>query len=76
MSNGFKKKDKSKPFNRTKCDVCGYWNDNDYVKYSGVCHGCGKILDEKAYFKQTMYKKLRLWRGKRVDKWDIKEKMW
>lgn len=49
-----------------KCDICGYYNKKDYVKFSGVCHLCGKILDEKAYFKSQMNKKLRLWRK---DKW-------
>lgn len=48
-----------------KCDVCGYQNYRCYVKQSGVCHLCGKILDDKAYFKAQMNKKLRLWRGKR-----------
>jgi len=55
-----------KPLSRIKCDVCGYYNHVDYVKYSGECHGCGKILDEKAYFKAQMNKKLRLWRNKRL----------
>lgn len=48
-----------------KCDVCGYHNHKSYLKISGVCHLCGKILDERAYFKAQMYKKLRLWKGKR-----------
>lgn len=58
-----------KPFNRRQCDNCGYYNDNDYLKYSGVCHLCGKILDEKAYFKQKMIKEMRLWRGKKFKNW-------
>lgn len=60
---------KKEPFRVTFCDKCGYGNNSDYVKYSGVCHGCGKILDEKAYFKQQMNKKLRLWRNERMNKW-------
>ena len=51
---------------RIKCDVCGYQNHIDYVKYSGVCHLCGKILDEKAYFKAQMNKKLKLRRKKKM----------
>ena len=47
-----------------KCDVCGYQNHDYFVKQSGVCHLCGKILDDRAYFKAQMNKKLRLWRGK------------
>ena len=54
-----------------KCDICGYCNHKDYVKYSGVCHLCGKILDDRAYFKQQLNKKLRLWRGKRYGRWNI-----
>lgn len=49
------------------CDVCKYQNNPNYVKYSGVCHLCGKILDDRAYFKAQMNKKLRLWRGKGKD---------
>lgn len=56
-------------FDNIVCDVCGYQNHKDYVKYSGVCHLCGKILDQKAYFKAQMNKKLRLWRGKKLKKW-------
>jgi hypothetical protein len=52
-----------------KCDVCGYCNHKKFVQYSGVCHGCGKILDEKAYFKAQMNKKLRLWKGKKFKDW-------
>jgi len=53
-----------------KCDVCGYQNHDYYVKKSGVCHLCGKVLDDKAYFKAQMNKKLRLWRGKRWTTYD------
>ena len=52
-------KKKKEPFKAIFCDECGYGNNSDYVKYSGVCHGCGKVLDEKAYFKAQMNKKLR-----------------
>ena len=43
--------------------TCGYNNNPDCVMYSGVCNCCGKILDEKAYFKQQMTKKLFLWKN-------------
>ena len=62
-------KKKKEPFKAIFCDECGYGNNSDYVKYSGVCHGCGKVLDEKAYFKAQMNKKLRLWRNERMSKW-------
>lgn len=43
---------------------CGYQNKPFNVKIWGTCTRCRKILDEKAYFKYQMNKKLRLWRGK------------
>ena len=55
---------KPRKVNNVKCDVCGYCNNKDYLMYSGICHLCGKILDEKAYFKAQMNKKMRLWRIK------------
>lgn len=58
---------KPKRMDNIICDVCGYQNHKYFVKQSGVCHLCGKILDEKAYFKCEMNKRLRLWRGKRKD---------
>lgn len=58
-------KKERKKLNLIVCDECGYGNNPDFVKYSGVCHGCKKILDDKAYFKQQMNKKLRLWRNKK-----------
>ena len=58
-----------KPLNRVKCEICSYYNDKDLIAYSGVCHGCGNILDQKAYFKTMMNKKLRLWRDERPDAW-------
>lgn len=48
---------------------CGYYNNPDFLMYSGVCHRCGKILDGKAYFKAQMNKKMRLWRGKKMNRW-------
>lgn len=60
------KKDPKKNDN-IKCEICGYQNHKHYVKESGVCHLCGNILDDKAYFKSQMNKRLRLWRGKRKD---------
>lgn len=56
-----------KKYDNVKCDICGYQNYKKYVDCSGICHGCGKILDDKAYFKAQINKKLRLWRGKRED---------
>ena len=52
-----------------QCEKCGYCNHKSYIKYTGVCHLCGNILDQKAYFKCQMNKKLRLWRGKKFNKW-------
>jgi len=46
-----------------KC-TCGYNNKENNVKIWGTCRGCGKILDDRAYFKYQMNKKLRLWRGR------------
>ena len=48
-----------------QCEICKYCNHKEYVVRSGVCHLCGNILDEKAYFKAQMNKRLRLWRNKR-----------
>ena len=58
---------KREKLDNIKCDVCGYQNHKYYVVRSGVCHGCGKILDDKAYFKAQMNSRLRLWRNKRKD---------
>lgn len=63
----------NKPLPRIKCDICGYQNHKDFVKYSGKCHCCGKILDERAYFKQQMNKKLRLWRNEKFDDWSYRK---
>ena len=60
---------KEKPLKILFCDICSYGNNPDYVKYTGLCHGCGKVLDDKAFFKYQMNKKLRLWRGKRMAQW-------
>lgn len=55
---------KDKPALRNiKCE-CGYQNHEINVKRYGTCTGCGKVLDERVYFKRQMNKKLRLWRGK------------
>jgi len=62
-----RKKEKWKP--GITCKKCGYFNHLDFVQYSGICNGCGAIIDEKAYFKAQMNKKMRLWRGKRMPKW-------
>jgi hypothetical protein len=64
-------KKKKRKLDNIRCDVCGYCNHKEYVKYSGVCHLCGKILDDRAYFKCQMNKRLRLWRGKKTKRWDI-----
>lgn len=61
---------KGKMVERVKCETCGYHNGVDFLKYTGVCHCCGKVLDEKAYFKNQMSKKMRLWKGKKWVKWD------
>ena len=53
-----------KKLDNIKCDVCGYHNHKYFVKYSGVCHLCGKVLDNKAYFKYQLRQRLRLWRKK------------
>ena len=56
---------KKKGIDNIKCDVCGYQNHRCFVEKSGICHLCGKILDQKVYFKAQMNKKLGLWRKKR-----------
>lgn len=33
---------------------CGYNNKIEYVNYYGSCLRCGKILNEKAYFKKKL----------------------
>jgi len=62
---------KKKPIKNVniQCEKCGYCNHKEYVQYSGVCHLCGNILDDKAYFKQQMNKKMRLWRGEKFKSW-------
>lgn len=62
-------KKKHQKINNIKCDICGYCNHRDFVKYSGVCHLCGKVLDPRAKFKADMVKKLRLWRNKKWKNW-------
>ena len=29
-----------------KCDNCGYYNKLNYIKKTGVCHCCNKILNK------------------------------
>lgn len=57
-------KKERKTLDNIKCEICGYQNHKFFVLYSGECHLCGNILDSKAYFKNQMRKKLRLWRKK------------
>ena len=64
---------KKKELDNIKCEKCGYQNHRDFVKYSGVCHLCGNILDERAYFKQQMNKKMRLWRGQKFNDWSYRK---
>lgn len=54
-------KKSKKTLNNVKCE-CGYQNLSNNVKIYGTCTRCHKILDDKAYFKHEMYKKLMLWR--------------
>lgn len=39
------------------CDSCGYNNKKDRFQAYGTCLGCGKILDDKVYFKAQLIKK-------------------
>ena len=55
------------------CDKCGYQNKKEYIQYTGTCHLCGKVLDDKAHFKNEMNKKMRLWRGKKFLDWKYYE---
>lgn len=38
------------------CDTCGYNNEKSRFEAYGTCLGCGKILDNKIYFKAQMRK--------------------
>lgn len=40
-----------------KCDNCGYYNKLNYIKKTGVCHCCNKILDKKAKLKNEIIKR-------------------
>lgn len=42
------------------CKWCGYNNERGRFNQYGTCLKCGRILDEKTYFKIEMLKKLRL----------------
>lgn len=44
------------------CD-CGYCNNKRRVDFYGNCICCGRILNDKAWFKHNMFIKLRLWKG-------------
>ena len=61
--------EKRKKLNSIKCDTCGYSNHNEYVLYSGICHGCGKVLNGRARFRYIMNRKLKIWRDDRPDVW-------
>lgn len=59
------------PRNRSKwleeriiiCD-CGYNNHKEAIDIYGSCIMCGKILDDRAYFRYQLKKKLKPWKGK------------
>lgn len=38
------------------CKYCGYNNKLKRFQHYGVCLNCGKVLDEKVYFKAQYYK--------------------
>ena len=61
---------KRKRNDNIKCDICGYCNHKEYVSYCGICHGCGKILDDRVHFRYKMNRKLRIWRDDRPDVWE------
>lgn len=44
------------------CD-CGYCNNKRAIDFYGNCKNCNKIINEKAWFKFNMYKKLHMWKG-------------
>lgn len=53
------------------CNECGYNNKKDRFEAFGTCLNCGKVLDEKVYFRAKMIRKsMRAARinGKRVNK--------
>lgn len=60
---------KQRKLDNIKCDVCGYHNHKEYVNYCGICHGCGKVLNEKVYFRYKMNRKLKIWKDDRPDVW-------
>ncbi len=39
------------------CDKCGYNNKKERFEAFGTCLGCGKILDERVYFKAQLIRK-------------------
>lgn len=52
------------------CDECGYNNEKERFEAFGTCLRCGKILDNRIYFKAKLIRKAirkgRI-RGKRVN---------
>lgn len=55
-----------KNLNITKCPICEKYNNNDFLKKYGKCNLCNTVLDEKAYFKYTMIRKLHLFKKKQI----------
>lgn len=43
-----------------QCDYCGYRNKKYYINKYGKCNRCKNILNDRAYFKYMLIKKLRL----------------
>ena len=39
------------------CDKCGYNNKKERFQAFGTCLKCGKVLDERIYFKAQMIRK-------------------
>ena len=39
------------------CDGCGYNNEKKRFEAFGTCLSCGKVLDERTYFKAQMVKR-------------------
>lgn len=60
-----------KKLDNIKCDICQYQNHKNYVKISGVCHLCGNILDDRAYFRYQMNRRLKIWRADISPLWAV-----
>lgn len=56
------------------CDNCGYHNEKQYVDRSGICNGCGKILDPQVKFKAVLCEKLHLGRKNKWKYWNLHKK--